>query len=196
METAGIFNDIMTICPKKKVIGLCKKLMKKCSFKSGSDVENLCRLTYWLYIYGHNDKVVEICKMTHDVEFNGNYRIWDFIYPMWGLEARILPDETRGLIDLMDEQLKLPDDMSSASEMLKEEQERRSRFVYPEIAYHDEIHDSLSEGDAAGANEWRLLALFDLIGKTETGLYPNLNKCKPEIEMEIKNYISELLTVT
>jgi len=39
METGKeLFESIMNSCPRKKVVSLCKKLIKKCSFNSGEDV--------------------------------------------------------------------------------------------------------------------------------------------------------------
>ena len=36
-----------------------------------SDVENLCHLAYWLYVYGCEDEALKLCEITHEVEFPG-----------------------------------------------------------------------------------------------------------------------------
>ena len=64
---------------------------------------------------------------------------------------------------------------------------------FNEIFYEKKIQDSLKDDDFNGANEWRFIALLELIGETETGFYPNLNKNKKKIEKTIKNYIEEII---
>lgn len=81
-----MFQEIAEQCPKKKIISLCKKLEKKLSFKSGKDVENLCHLTYWLYIYGFQEQCMQCISLTEEVPFNKDYAVWTFIHSMWGLK--------------------------------------------------------------------------------------------------------------
>lgn len=78
----------MDTVDKKKVQSLCKKVLKKCSFNSGADIQNLCHLTYWLFVYGYVDEALSVCEITHDVEFSGKgiWAVWDFIMYMWGLK--------------------------------------------------------------------------------------------------------------
>ena len=70
METGKeLFESIMNSCPRKKVVSLCKKLIKKCSFNSGEDARNLCSLGYRLFIYGHIDEALAVSRYTHNVPF-------------------------------------------------------------------------------------------------------------------------------
>jgi hypothetical protein len=62
-----------------------------------------------------------------------------------------------------------------------------------EVSRQKNIEDALSENDTKRANNWRFIALFDLIGRTATGFYPNLNNDKEKIEIIIKKYIMEIL---
>ena len=55
MTNQELFESIQMGHKEKKVLFLSKKLVKKCSFNRGSDVENLCHLAYWLYVYGCGD---------------------------------------------------------------------------------------------------------------------------------------------
>ncbi len=75
--------------PKKKVISCYKKLNKKCSYKSGADMEILCELAYWLYIYDQKDEVFAVAAETHNIPFVRNFNVWTWIFAIWGLEIRI-----------------------------------------------------------------------------------------------------------
>lgn len=75
--------------PKKKVVSCCKKLNKKCSYKSGDDMEILCELAYWLYIYDQKDEVFAVAAETHNIPFVRNFNVWTWIFAIWGLEIRI-----------------------------------------------------------------------------------------------------------
>lgn len=46
MTNQELFESIQMGHKEKKVLSLSKKLVKKCSFNRGSDVENLCHLAY------------------------------------------------------------------------------------------------------------------------------------------------------
>ena len=92
METGKeLFESIMNSCPRKKVVSLCKKLIKKCSFNSGEDARNLCSLGYRLFIYGHIDEALAVSRYTHNVPFPGRgvFNVWTFILCLWGLEVFI-----------------------------------------------------------------------------------------------------------
>ena len=67
METGKeLFESIMNSCPRKKVVSLCKKLIKKCSFNSGEDARNLCSLGYRLFIYGHIDEALAVSRRSEE----------------------------------------------------------------------------------------------------------------------------------
>lgn len=91
MTNQELFESIQMGHKEKKVLSLSKKLVKKCSFNRGSDVENLCHLAYWLYVYGCEDEALKLCEITHEVEFPGKgvWNVWDRILLMWGLEVQI-----------------------------------------------------------------------------------------------------------
>ena len=74
---------------KKKVQSLCKKILKKCSFNSERDLGNITDLATWLYIYGEEDKAVKVCELLENMEFTGNYNLWDAVDMTQCLKARI-----------------------------------------------------------------------------------------------------------
>ena len=83
-------QNISDTIDKKEIQSLCKKILKKCSFKSAKDLENLSALALWLYVYGYCDETITVCDLISDVEFNGNYTLWDHIDVMLCIKARIL----------------------------------------------------------------------------------------------------------
>jgi hypothetical protein len=187
----NLFEEIMEKCNHKKVVSLCKELAKKLSFRSGGDTENLCHLIYWLYILDEKGLAKKCMVLTHNVPFDGDYRVWDFINNIWGLEIRILRDENKNneadsIVKLM-ERHDLSNDTEAGLRKL------RNRFTFEKVARKKQIEDALADGDNKEANIWRFLALFGLIGNTETGFYPNLNNDKEKIEETIKNYVEEIL---
>ena len=62
-----------------------------------------------------------------------------------------------------------------------------------EVSNQSNVEKAMAEGDIKSANTWRFLALLHLIGDTETGLFPALNKDKNKIEATIKDYIQKIL---
>ena len=72
------------------IIKPCKKLIQKCSYRSTSDTDRLCSLAYWLYIYSDKELALEICEISHKVDFSYEFRCWNSgIQNIYGLEIRI-----------------------------------------------------------------------------------------------------------
>ena len=71
-----LIENIRDKIDKKKVTSLCNKILKKCSFKSGKDLQNISALATWLYIYGYYDEMLKVCDLLKDMEFSGDYDIW------------------------------------------------------------------------------------------------------------------------
>lgn len=194
---AELFEIIMEQCPRKKVISLCKKLIKKCSFKSGADCENLCHLAYWLYIYEQPTLSMKCVELTHDVPFDKNFNTWTFIHAMWGLEMRLLREqgkenEAQAIADTMNKHHLTPGKVDTPERMPQKEEKRRSRFTYEDAVKQEKIKAFLESGELNDANGWRFVALLRMIGSAETGFYPLLNESKARLEEKITEYISEL----
>ena len=85
-----IIERIMDTVDKKKVQSCCKKILKKCSFGSVRDLDNITELATWLYIYGSYEEAIEVCEILKDVEFTGDYSIWWRVEYCYCLKARIL----------------------------------------------------------------------------------------------------------
>ena len=159
------------------IINPCKKLMQKCSYKSDSDTECLCSLAYWLYIYGDKELALEICEITHGVAFSFEFKGWNSgIQNIYGLEIRIARE-------LLGENRRnnIPPYLVEYcfSKRVKKE------LNYPKILREDKIADC----SEAFLNTELLLALYNMIGLGETGLYTELNENWDEIEETINSYI-------
>ncbi|NRT72107.1 DUF6707 family protein [Clostridium beijerinckii] len=88
----NVFNDIIDKYNKKHILRLCDKLIKRCSFKSCNDLELLVKLGTWMYIYKDFDNALIIFSLTDNLDFNGNWDIWNEIYSCQILKAKIYSD--------------------------------------------------------------------------------------------------------
>ena len=165
---AGIYQNI---------IKPCRRLIQKCSFKSVSDTSCLCSLTYWLYIYGNKALALKLCEIVHGVDFSFEFEYWhNGIQNIYGLEIRI----ARELLG-EDRRDNIPPDLL---EYYFSKSVKKS-LRYPQILREREIADC----DSRCLELELLYAIYDMIGKGETGLYTELNENWDEIERAIKEYI-------
>lgn len=197
MTNEELFESIQNNHKEKKIISLSKKLTKKCSFDSGSDIDNLCRLAYWLFVYGYENEAISVCQITHNVVFpgKGKWDVWDFIMYMWGLEVHIFKcrndnEKANDIISKMDNLWMSPPIIRQREPA--QELERRNRFTLSYCSNEDKIERESSE---VYANEWRLIALFQLVGYTSTGLFPGLNSEKDSVDRLVEEYIDKLKLV-
>ena len=57
-----LIERISITVDKKKVRSYCNKILKKCSFKSSRDLQNISALATWLYIYGYYDEMITLMR--------------------------------------------------------------------------------------------------------------------------------------
>ena len=195
-DLTSLFEGIKEKCPNKKITGLCNKLIKKLSFSSGSDAENLCHLAYWLYVLEQTESAERCIGLTHDLVFDQNYNVWAFIHQMWGLEIRILREKEENekavtIAQTISEHYKIPHQSSKETQEHcdKREAARKESFTFADTSKQEKVNNA---SDSRRANDWRFIALLGLIGHTETCLYPHLNKDREIIEQTIYEYITEL----
>lgn len=155
----------------------CKKLIQKCSYKSISDTSCLCSLAYWLYIYGDKELALEICEIAHEVEFSFEFINWNSgIQNIYGLEIRIARE-------LLGENRRnhIPLDVLEYCFSKKAKKALR----YPQVLREDQIADCSSRF----LDTELLLALYNMIGLGETGLFTEINSNWEKIEEAINIYI-------
>ena len=151
----------------------CKKLIQKCSYKSISDTSCLCSLAYWLYIYGDKELALEICEIAHEVEFSFEFMDWNSgIQNIYGLEIRIARE-------LLGENRRnhIPLDVLEYCFSKKVKKALR----YPQVLREDQIADCSSRF----LDMELLLALYNMIGLGETGLFTEINRNREKIEESI-----------
>ncbi|MCM1214745.1 MAG: hypothetical protein NC331_09285 [Lachnospiraceae bacterium] len=160
-----------------RIVRPCKKLIQKCSFKSSSDTDCLCSLAYWLYIYGDKELALEICEIAHKANFSFEFKTWNHgIQNIYGLEIRIARE-----LSGEDRRNDLPSDLLEYC---------FSKRVKKELRYPQILREAETAGCSRGFLDTELfLALTDMIGFGETGLYPELNQNWEKIEETINIYI-------
>lgn len=136
----------------------------------------MCSLAYWLYIYGQKELALEICELTHGIDFVFEYWNND-ISNIYGLEIRIV----RELFG-EDRKNNIPSNFLDYYFFKRVKKELK----YPQTLREKEITT------CSDFNTELLHALYNMIGKGETGLYTELNKNLEIIEQTINTYIDYL----
>ena len=155
----------------------CKKLIQKCSYKSISDTSCLCSLAYWLYIYGDKELALEICEIAHEVEFSFEFMDWNSgIQNIYGLEIRIARE-------LLGENRRNHIPLNVLEYCFSKKAKKALR--YPQVLREDQIADCSSRF----LDMELLLALYNMIGLGETGLFTEINSNWEKIEEAINIYI-------
>lgn len=199
MENEGkIFEEILEKCAEKKIQSAAKKMIKKPKITSQSTANNLCDLAYWLYIYGYEEETLAVCEYAHlPLPESGkvDYRIWDFLLFIWGLEAYIY--KKRGEKEKADHRIsemktvwRTPNKM----EQSEEEAEARRKKIEDRMTYEDVIMkekmERMLESSPKDAKDWAQISLLRMIAYGVTGLFPHLEANKEELEKKIGEYIS------
>ena len=191
-----LFEEIMERQDDKKIVSLCKKLNKKCSFASGVDAANLCELAYRLYVMGAKEDALKVCEFTNiDIPEKINYNVWDFILFIWGLEAYIYNEDGRSedkenRVSLMKKVWSTPKNASDTEEKAWAFMQKIfARKTIDSVCDIKEIEEAMAEGDKKSANATRLTALYNMIGYGITGFCPELEKNNDELNTKIREYV-------
>lgn len=172
-------QNIIDIVDKKKVQSYCKKILKKCSFTSANDLNNVLALANWLYVYGYYDEAIKVCNLVKNVSFSGNYTVWSIIDSLHCQKARIL--RSRG-------------DIQKAKEIIDFINKYRSPDLYPNIV--DWFLNTLDTNIRVGIDiksksseyQWRIAKLNCAIKYREAGQ-------SPVSDEEMERIISEQIEI-
>ena len=173
----NVITGILEKSDKKKVQSLCKKILKKCSFNSQSDLYNIVDLAYWLYIYGETDDSIQVCDLLKDLEFTGNYNLWSAVEDTLCLKARIMRE--RG-------------DDEACKNLIDRVNEHRNPELYVNLVdwYRETLNINIKSDDEYHPGKihpgWRFVKLRSAVRYREAGKFPI-----PDEEFE--KDISELL---
>ena len=194
-----LFEEIMERYSDKKIISLCKKLNKKCSFGSGVDAAYLCELAYRLYVMGAKEDALRVCEFTNiNIPTKINYNVWDFILFIWGLEAYIYNEDGRSedkeyRVSLMKKVWSTPKNASDTEEKAWAFMQKIfARKTFEDVCDIQAIEEAEAEGDKKSANAMRLTALYNMIGYGITGFCTELDKNNDELNTKIREYIVSL----
>ena len=181
--TTEIIQSIIDTVDKKKVQSLCKKVLKKCSFKSANDMNNLLRLANWLYVYGYCDEAIKVCDLVRDIQFNGNYTVWSVIDSLHCQKARILRE--RG-------------EVQEAKEIVDFVNKYRSPELYKNIVdwflntLDTNIRVGIEINSKSSEYQWRIAKMNCAIKYKEAGQFPVSDE---ELERIIREQIEVLSKV-
>ena len=197
----NIFEQIMETCSEKKIVSRCRKLSKKSKLTNMETSRTLAELGYWLYIYEHIDEALKVCEFSHLEEPQPgkiNYNVWDFVLRLWGLEAYIYRKQGNKemcteRIAAMERIWSTPNGVFDTPEKISAHHKRIcDDLTFEDAINKDKIEEHLEAGSKSSANDYRFTALFKMIGDGVTGLYPQLEEHKAELEELIGQYIQLL----
>ena len=195
-----LFEEIMESHKEKKIISLCKKLIKKCSFTSGADATNLCELAYWLYVVGDDDNALKVCELTNiDIPAKINYNVWDFILYIWGLEAHIYNEKGKTAdkefrVEQMKKVWSTPKNSNDTEEKAWAFMQKiLNRQTFESVCNVKEIEENEAADDKKSADSYRFIALYSMISYGITGFCPDLVKNNDKLKTKIREYIGCLI---
>lgn len=191
-----LFEEIMESHKEKKIISLCKKLIKKCSFTSGADATNLCELAYWLYVVGDSENALKVCELTNiDIPAKINYNVWDFILYIWGLEAHIYNESGKTVdkefrVEQMKKVWSTPKNSNDTEEKAWTFMQKiLNRQTFESVCDVKEIEKNEAAGDKKSADSYRFIALYIMISYGITGFCPDLVDKGEKLNEKIREYI-------
>ena len=191
-----LFEEILESHKEKKIISLCKKLIKKCSFTSGADATNLCELAYWLYVVGDSENALKVCELTNiDIPAKINYNVWDFILFIWGLEAHIYNEKGKTAdkefrVKQMKKVWSTPKNSNDTEEKAWAFMQKiLNRQTFESVCNVKEIEENEAAGDKKSADSYRFIALYSMISYGITGFCPDLAKNNDKLKTKIREYI-------
>ena len=191
-----LFEEILESHKEKKIISLCKKLIRKCSFTSGADATNLCELAYWLYVIGDSENALKVCELTNiDIPAKINYNVWDFILFIWGLEAHIYNEKGKTAdkefrVEQMKKVWSTPKNSNDTEgKAWAFMQKILNRQTFELVCDVKEIEENEAAGDKKSADSSRFIALYSMISYRITGFCPDLVKNNDKLNTKIREYI-------
>lgn len=177
-------QSIMDTVDKKKVQSYCKKVLKKCSFKSVNDMHNLADLADWLYVYGYYDEILKIAELIKEIQFSGNYGLWDHIDSIYCMKVRILRE--RG-------------EVQKVQEIIDFINQYRAPHLYENVAgwFNSSLEENIKmarEINHSKSEEygWRIVKLDCALKYREAGQFPMTDE---ELEKNIAEQIEILSKV-
>lgn len=184
MQAKNIIQEIMDKVDKKNVQSNCKKLLKRCHFKSTVDMRHLEDLATWLYVYRYYEEAIKVYNIIKEVQFDGNHTLWSKIDTIHCIKARILREQG---------------DIAEAKKIIKFVNQYRAPELYENIVdwflntLDLNIKNSIEQFHSkALARDWRLSKLICAISYREAGQFPVSDDELENIIKEQVDFLSKL----
>ena len=178
-----IIERIANAVDKKKVQSLCKKILKKCDLKTQGSLVNVSDLAVWLYIYGYLKEAVAICDIIGNLEFTGNYTLWNYTDNALCLKARIMREQGNCIGREM---------------ILQKVNEHRHPELYPNLVdwYRVTLNENIKSDDEYHPKRindgWRIIKLKFAIRYKEAGGHPIPDEEFENDIQEIKDILKQV----
>ena len=184
-----LFEEIMESHKEKKIISLCKKLIKKCSFTSGADATNLCELAYWLYVVGDSEDALRVCELTNiDIPAKINYNVWGLEAHIYNENGKTADKEFR--VEQMKKVWSTPKNSNDTEEKAWAFMQKiLNRQTFELVCDIKEIEENEAAGDKKSADSYRFIALYSMISYGITGFCPDLVDKGEKLNEKIREYI-------
>ena len=178
-----IFEEISEKYENKRIKSTCKALAKKCSCKSSKDMSTLTELIDLMYLYRDFEMAVSLYNIIENVEFSGNYTVWDeILYAKWTV-VRIYRETNQA--EKYEKQLKSVMEYENAA--LYENRKRNLR------AYEEDIRIAKAQKASRSMIGWMLVKYKVMIKCFENPEFP-MDKAKlgqeiAEMERELRQLL-------
>lgn len=93
MGKMQIIQELKDTCEVKMIVRNCNRILKRLSFKSYKDIGNVLELIVLLYIFDMRKEIVRVCSIMDDIEFTGNYTIFEKVEAARLITAKIMEEE-------------------------------------------------------------------------------------------------------
>ena len=178
-----IFEKISNKYENKLIKSDCKALMKKCSFKSSRDMNILTELIDLMYLYRDYEMAIELYYIIENVEFTGNYTIYDeILYAKWTI-VRIYRETNQ---------------MEKYQQLINSVMQYANKELYENCKnglelYDEHIRNAKEQNAKKSMIGWMLVKYKVMIKCYENPEFPinkaELNKEIAEMEMKLKKIL-------
>ena len=178
-----IIKTIKETTENRRIRSYCNKILKKLSLNSSLDVANVTELTVLLYVFDLYDEAVKVAEILDDLEFTGNYTIWNNAEPAKLIAVKILRqngeyDRAEGIMEVI------------------------KPHLHPELYENqrDSLHEFYDRNmGIAEKHGWKAEARDYKLKKLEVMLYfsqiPDFPMDKQQLEKDIAALKAELKTI-
>jgi hypothetical protein len=152
----NLITCILENYPKSKQIKQHANSLKNgFSLNSSKDLENICLLSYWLYILENNMELsLKVCKIVQEETFDGNYNKWTWLEGIYQLCAYLTKENERNFYI---KKLKSPVEILNEDKKISLYKKTVERRLNDTSLYFKEIQTAIEKKDVGSEMNWRQL---------------------------------------